>query len=633
MRIIVFFIAFGLLFTAAAGCSLDPSFIGINRTPATFTPTPTVSIPTQTATPFQPLPTQTPVDTLPPTSEPTSIPEPTSTPEPTAAPEPAQARVEISQASIPFRLVQVGDDGRLPDDLVWLEGSTERLFRIGEIGLVPTTGEEEPVSNGVLPSEIGQILADQWFPGSANPGRTDVAGYHYHGMAFPSLHDRYIFAIWSDDGKSPSNRLFIASPYKHDDQRWNVEELAFTDRPYARLDGLIQGIGIDSAGEIYLMVSSDADLAQSTSSEHTASLGSITAPDYQNSQVYKLAPHVSYERSTISDPGEFLPLTFRYARLVRNAPIYKNLDDVRANEPYDTHGGGNYWVSERRVAQVNGRTYYYVSWGWGRAAWIAGSDVRFDAPLSRLQGVNLKLRAGEPLAMAFNPVFVRSIPGLIIDETIVGALQKHDVVRVLESRQVDGNTWYRIGPDQWSHGGYLKVFVPNSRPDGVGPDEKWVEINLAEQVLIAYEGDTPVFATLVATGRRNFETEKGLYRVWSKVREGPMQWEDSTTPYSLANVPYIMYFNQGQGLHAAYWHDAFGTVRSAGCVNLSPHDAHWLFHWAGPELPEGQRILYPTQEDPGIWVWVHDNRPDLDRLIYEYMLNNGEWPVEMSLLP
>ena len=75
--------------------------------------------------------------------------------------------------------------------------------------------------------------------------------------------------------------------------------------------------------------------------------------------------------------------------------------------------------------------------------------------------------------------------------------------------------------------------------------------------------------------------------------------------YDLADVPWTMYFHRGYALHTAYWHDKFGAVRSHGCVNLSPVDARWFFEWAGPVVPEGERFVRSTQENPGTWVWVH----------------------------
>jgi lipoprotein-anchoring transpeptidase ErfK/SrfK len=55
--------------------------------------------------------------------------------------------------------------------------------------------------------------------------------------------------------------------------------------------------------------------------------------------------------------------------------------------------------------------------------------------------------------------------------------------------------------------------------------------------------------------------------------------------YDLRDVPYVQYFSENYAFHAAYWHDAFGSPKSHGCINLSPSDARWLFHWTDPAVP------------------------------------------------
>jgi hypothetical protein len=48
--------------------------------------------------------------------------------------------------------------------------------------------------------------------------------------------------------------------------------------------------------------------------------------------------------------------------------------------------------------------------------------------------------------------------------------------------------------------------------------------------------------------------------------------------------------------HAAYWHDAFGAPKSHGCVNLSPIDARWLFHFTEPPVPRGWHGAFSLRE-------------------------------------
>jgi hypothetical protein len=132
------------------------------------------------------------------------------------------------------------------------------------------------------------------------------------------------------------------------------------------------------------------------------------------------------------------------------------------------------------------------------------------------------------------------------------------------------------------------------RPPGVGPDERWVHVDLSEQTLVAYAGDRPVFTTLVSTGKEPGMTPIGVHRLQSKhvatsMRDQPIE-EDA---YSIEDVPWTQYFHNNVALHGAFWHGGFGLVRSHGCVNLSPGDARWLFGFTEPRLPDGWHAASP----------------------------------------
>jgi len=132
------------------------------------------------------------------------------------------------------------------------------------------------------------------------------------------------------------------------------------------------------------------------------------------------------------------------------------------------------------------------------------------------------------------------------------------------------------------------------RPPGVGADERWIHVDLSEQVLVAYQGDRPVFTTLVSTGKEPGMTPVGVHRLQSKhvatsMRDQPIE-EDA---YSIEDVPWTQYFHNSVALHGAFWHGGFGLVRSHGCVNLSPADARWLFGFTEPHLPDGWHAMSP----------------------------------------
>jgi lipoprotein-anchoring transpeptidase ErfK/SrfK len=122
--------------------------------------------------------------------------------------------------------------------------------------------------------------------------------------------------------------------------------------------------------------------------------------------------------------------------------------------------------------------------------------------------------------------------------------------------------------------------APAARPPGVAEGERWINVNLSTQTLVAYEGDTPVFETLVSSGLPQWPTVTGQYRTYMKYESQTMNGYLLGYDYFLPDVPYVMYFFEDYAIHGTYWHSNFGAPMSHGCVNVSTPDAGWLFNWA-----------------------------------------------------
>ncbi|HEY5961149.1 MAG TPA: L,D-transpeptidase, partial [Polyangiaceae bacterium] len=196
-------------------------------------------------------------------------------------------------------------------------------------------------------------------------------------------------------------------------------------------------------------------------------------------------------------------------------------------------------------------------------------------------------------------------------------LGRHSRVQVLETRRHrDQRLWYRTN-EGWFSERELRVPLLTLPPDGIGERERWLDIDRRRQTLVAYVGETPVFATLVSTGRGidvgSSATPPGSYRIWVKLTMTDMDnleevnqttAEDAKEPYAVEAVPFVMFFHRGVGLHATYWHDGFGTPKSHGCVNLSLRDAERIFDFTGPRLPKGWQAAHPYAYDPGTLVRV-----------------------------
>lgn len=122
------------------------------------------------------------------------------------------------------------------------------------------------------------------------------------------------------------------------------------------------------------------------------------------------------------------------------------------------------------------------------------------------------------------------------------------------------------------------VLIPTQviMPSGVDDDERWIDVDLADQRVYAYQGTELVNNFLVSTGNWNTPTVTGQFPIYAKYPAADM----IGLGYYLPNVPYVMYFFKDYGLHGTYWHNNFGTPMSHGCVNLRIEDAAWLFDWA-----------------------------------------------------
>lgn len=126
----------------------------------------------------------------------------------------------------------------------------------------------------------------------------------------------------------------------------------------------------------------------------------------------------------------------------------------------------------------------------------------------------------------------------------------------------------------------VQVTTGKSFTKACPPTEHWIEVNLSQQRLYAWEGVVLVNTTLVSTGRPGFDTPTGTFyinsRYWTQTMAGCIQGEC----YYVPDIPYVQYFTYvGHALHGTYWHNNFGNVMSHGCVNLPTPFAEWLWYW------------------------------------------------------
>jgi lipoprotein-anchoring transpeptidase ErfK/SrfK len=237
---------------------------------------------------------------------------------------------------------------------------------------------------------------------------------------------------------------------------------------------------------------------------------------------------------------------------------------------------------------------------------------------SDFRGVSLD---GSEIVLPVGYLMSRDTPSFALDKR--GRLQRKDrpgyhyVFRIAAEEQIRGQRYYRSMDDKYFLAKSVTRIDARPRPAEVADDEKWIDVDLGLQSLVAYHGDQPVYATLVSSGRinnydpsKNYETPSGNFTILSKYLTHTMDGDHAVDgPYSIEDVPYVMYFQMGYALHSAFWHDSFGRPHSHGCLNLAPWDAKWVFNWATPTLPIGWHASFPTKERPGTRLYVHGDTP------------------------
>ncbi len=283
--------------------------------------------------------------------------------------------------------------------------------------------------------------------------------------------------------------------------------------------------------------------------------------------------------------GRLLPQD--YYGLKKGAQRYGTEDDVRAGiarpEPKAV---SMYMVTKDGTVDIDGITYAKTSVGL-----VAASELYKHVP-SRFAGVDLVQTP--PPAWPFAWVIAANGRTVTARATAdktgadAGTRAHREIVPVLE----EATGFVRVADNTWIERASVRIARKRPRPAVSAAQSRWIDVDRDEQVMIAYDGETPVFATLVSSGRRKNDTPPAIYRIRSKSAVTKMAAEErETSHYEVSEVPWATRFRSGLYFHAAYWHDQFGTAKSHGCVNLSPHDAKWVYDWTDPTMPAGWNEL------------------------------------------
>ncbi|MCS6828687.1 MAG: L,D-transpeptidase [Caldilinea sp.] len=149
---------------------------------------------------------------------------------------------------------------------------------------------------------------------------------------------------------------------------------------------------------------------------------------------------------------------------------------------------------------------------------------------------------------------------------------------------------------------FLARLTPIEPPD----EDRWIRVDLSEQVTIVYENGKAIRGFVISSGLPRTPTVQGEFRIRMKVRSQTMSGGSGASYYYLPNVQWVQYFYGEYAFHGTYWHSDFGRPKSRGCINMTNADAKWLFDWAGPVWDGKTAWFRSTPDNPGTLVIVHE---------------------------
>lgn len=152
----------------------------------------------------------------------------------------------------------------------------------------------------------------------------------------------------------------------------------------------------------------------------------------------------------------------------------------------------------------------------------------------------------------------------------------------------------------------IRKVAREKRADIVAQEaEKWVDkkhpeapfidiydqifISLRDQMMYVYEDGELIISTPITSGRRNYETVRGTFKIYTKQRNKLMKSPFPDEEYELW-VDYWMGFHGAYGIHDACnsrdcWRTVYGAASyvyngSHGCINTPYNAVRFIYNWA-----------------------------------------------------
>jgi len=252
--------------------------------------------------------------------------------------------------------------------------------------------------------------------------------------------------------------------------------------------------------------------------------------------------------------------------------------------------------------------WYKINDGYTYSGWIQPVEIKYQKPVFQIPKAGQVGEITVPYSDTKVSPYIYAKRGYRVYYGTTHWVK--DVVVTKEEKSI----WYLIYDSEVKK--YLYVpfhdmrLVPNDEltllsPD-VSADDKHIMIDLENQMVTAFEGDTMVFSQRCSSGSKGTETPKGEFRTYHKGPSVHMtnQGDAVENIYNLPGVPWCTFFTGlGNALHGAYWHNDYGRPRSHGCVNLPSEAAKFLYRWTLPNVPPDVEYLHKPGEGTHVQIF------------------------------
>jgi lipoprotein-anchoring transpeptidase ErfK/SrfK len=241
-------------------------------------------------------------------------------------------------------------------------------------------------------------------------------------------------------------------------------------------------------------------------------------------------------------------------------------------------------------------TWYQIDRGFVHSSVILPVETKYQRPVYEIPAEGKLAEVSVPYSLTYRApyTFAKNAHRIYYETT-------HWINKVIVTRE-EKTVWYEFYDNVLKETFYAPAYnmriIPDEELTQLSPEipneDKLLHVDLATQMVTAFEGQNMVLSVRCSSGDRGTETPKGE---WFTYHKGPSihmtNFGDAVANiYSLPGVPWCSFFTgSGHAFHGTYWHNDYGRPRSNGCVNLPSSISKWVYRWTSPVVPANEDYL------------------------------------------